>query len=200
MKDIKITDSISYIEATDDPLSADIGIVRGADGVWLFDVGNGTIELPPSDDGYSVVLSHFHADHTGNVDKIHSRELYVSGETLRHVGRGTVVDRSVCFGNLRVFPLPSCHAKGCLALEVDGKYTFVGDALYSKFRDGYYIYNAQLLKDEIAALEALRSPYLLVSHYKGLMRDKDEVLKELKEIYGMRKSGDPEIKIKADRD
>ena len=43
-----------------------------------------------------------------------------------------------------------------------------GDTLYSKARDGYYVFNAQLVKEEIAVLKGLKAPYLLVSHYKGL--------------------------------
>lgn len=38
---IKINDRLSYIEASDDPLCADIGIVRTENCVWLYDVGNG---------------------------------------------------------------------------------------------------------------------------------------------------------------
>jgi hypothetical protein len=63
-------------------------------------------------------------------------------------------------------------------------------------KDGFYIYNAQLLKDEIEVLSALRSPYLLVSHYSGLVRKKDDVIGELKTIYGLREKNSSEIKIR----
>ena len=36
---IKIADRISYIKATGNPLSADIGIVEGNEFIWLFDIG-----------------------------------------------------------------------------------------------------------------------------------------------------------------
>ena len=41
MNKIKLTDKISYIAASTDPLSADIGIIRDNGVTWLYDVGNG---------------------------------------------------------------------------------------------------------------------------------------------------------------
>lgn len=146
---------------------------------------------------YRVVLSHFHRDHVENLSRLRVEELYVSGETRRHVNGGTVVEENVAVDGLCVFRLPSSHAKGCLGLEVDGEYTFVGDGLYSKFRDGYYIYNAQLVKEEIGMLKGLTAPRLLVSHYKGLVRDRAEVIAELEELYAGRSKDSAEIMVKA---
>ena len=183
MNAITINDRIRYIEAADDPLSADIGIIRQDDSTWLYDVGNGEKNIAGLDGCYHIVLSHFHADHTGNIDRLRSESLYVSKETYDHVHRGTVIEDDLYVGDLHIFPIPSSHTKGCLGLEVDGTYAFVGDALYSKVKNGYYVYNAQFLKEEIEALGRLRSSWLLVSHFKGLIRSKKEVIGELKEIY-----------------
>ena len=144
---ITINDAISYIEASDDPLSADVGIVKTDGGVWLYDVGNDERALSGLTGSYYVVLSHFHADHTGNIEKVRAELLYVSKETFRHVRMGTVVSADISVGDLHIFPLPSSHTKGCLGLEVGEAYAFVGDALYSRVRDGFYVYNAQLLKE-----------------------------------------------------
>ena len=192
---ISINGKISYIEATPDPLSADIGVIRDESGVWLFDVGNDPWRIADLTDEYNVVLSHFHQDHAGSIDRIRAKELYLSKETYRHVGRGTVVESDIRIGGLHIFPIPSSHTKGSLGLEVDESYAFVGDALYSKVKDGFYIFNAQLLKAEIDVLSGLKAPYFLVSHFKGLIRSKDEVIEELKEIYGMREKNDPEIRV-----
>ena len=193
---IEINDTISYIEATDAPLSADVGVIRNGGAVWLYDVGNGEKALSALPGGaYRVVLSHFHADHTGNLDRIPAAALYVSQETYRHVGRGIVVSEALCVGDLRIFPLPSSHAKGCLGLEVGGTYAFVGDGLYSKVRDGCYIYNTQFLRDEIAVLRALWAPNLLVSHRKGLVQARAEALEALEAIYAMREKNFAEIKV-----
>lgn len=193
MNRIEINERISYIEATEDPLSADIGIIRCDDAEWLYDVGNDERSLEGLDGQYNVVLSHFHQDHTGSLDKIRTGALYVSGETFRHTGWGTVVNGDLTIGGLRIFQLPSSHTKGCLGLEIGNEYAFVGDALYCKAKNGYYVYNAQLLKDEIEVLKELKAPKLLVSHFKGLVRPKDEVIAELEQIYSMREKNNPDI-------
>ena len=196
MKENIINEKISYIECSDDPLSADIGIIRDGDAVWLYDVGSDERAISELTGNYNVVLSHFHQDHTGNIGKLNIKEAFVSPETKRHVQMGTVADKDIFVGNLHIFPLPSSHCKGCLGLEVEETYAFVGDALYSKFRDGYYIFNAQLVKDAIAVLKKLKAPYLLVSHFKGLVRCRDEVIAELTELYQHRGKNSQEIKVK----
>lgn len=196
MKENIINEKISYIECSDDPLSADIGIIRDGDAVWLYDVGSDERAISELTGNYNVVLSHFHQDHTGNIGKLNIKEAFVSPETKRHVQMGTVADKDIFVGNLHIFPLPSSHCKGCLGLEVEETYAFVGDALYSKFRDGYYIFNAQLVKDAIAVLQNLKAPYLLVSHFKGLVRRRDEVIAELTELYQHRGKNSQEIKVK----
>ena len=196
MKENIINKKISYIECSDDPLSADIGIIRNGDAVWLYDVGSDERAISELTGNYNVVLSHFHQDHTGNIGKLNIKEAFVSPETKRHVQMGTVADKDIYVGNLHIFPLPSSHCKGCLGLEVEETYAFVGDALYSKFRDGYYIFNAQLVKDAIAVLKKLKAPYLLVSHFKGLVRCRDEVIAELTELYQHRGKNSQEIKVK----
>ena len=196
VKEIVINEKISYIECSDDPLSADIGIIRNGDAVWLYDVGSDERAIFELTRNYDVVLSHFHQDHTGNIGKLNIKEAFVSHETKRHVQMGTVADKDIYIGNLHIFPLPSSHCRGCLGLEVDETYAFVGDALYSKFRDGYYIFNAQLVKEKIAVLKKLKAPYLLVSHFKGMVRRRDEVIAQLEELYRSRDKNSPEIKLK----
>lgn len=196
VKEIVINEKISYIECSDDPLSADIGIIRNGDAVWLYDVGSDERAISELTGNYNIVLSHFHQDHTGNIGKLNIKEAFVSHETKHHVQMGTIADKDIYIGNLHIFPLSSSHCKGCLGLEVDETYAFVGDALYSKFRDGYYIFNAQLVKEEIAVLKKLKAPYLLVSHFKGMVRRRDEVIAELEELYHSRDKNSPEIKVK----
>ncbi len=195
---VTINDRISYIEACDEPLSADIGVIRAEDGLWLYDVGCGAERVAGLTGSYSIVLSHFHADHTGNLDALRAEALYVSAETYRHVRRGTVIDADTWFGDMHVFPLPSSHARGCLGLEVAERWAFVGDGLYSKVRDGCWVYNAQQLQSEIKVLRALCAQDLLVSHFPGLVRGRDEVLEELEAIYAMRDKNFSEIVVPRD--
>ncbi len=202
MNKIIVNEKISCIEASDHPLSADVGIIRENDAAWLYDVGNGENPISELKEGCNVVLSHFHADHIGNIGRLRPKELYLSKETYGHLpkemaadGGIHIVTEPVSIGNLYIFPLPSSHAKGSLGLEIDGTYAFVGDALYCKAKNDRYVYNAQLLKEEIDVLNSLRSPFLLVSHFKGLVRKKEDVLEELKTIYAMREKDCPEILI-----
>ena len=193
MKEHFVSDTLSYIGACDGPLSADIGIVRENGLTVLYDVGCGAERIAGLEESDFAVLSHFHRDHSGNVGLIRPRGLYVSKETFCHVGRGTVVTESLELGPVRLFPLPSSHARGCLGMET-GDFAFVGDALYGCVRGGELVYNVQLLAEEIAVLAGLRARTLLVSHVEGLIRGKAEVLDELRALYARRQPGVPEIR------
>lgn len=192
---IAINDMISYISSSKDPLSSDIGIIKYKSEEWLFDVGADSRAISELPSVYNIVLSHFHKDHIANLSLIAAKKIFSSAETLRHIGRGKLVNSDVYNGSLHIFPIPSSHCKGCIGLEVEDSFAFVGDALYSKFKDGYYIYNTTLLKDEIEVLKSLKAPSLLVSHYPGLVRSRFEVIEELREIYSRRDKNDPFIKV-----
>lgn len=63
----KINEYISYIPATEIPISSDVGIIYGKNCTCVFDVGS----IPESLDflhslngNVKIVISHFHADHT----------------------------------------------------------------------------------------------------------------------------------------
>lgn len=192
----QISDKISYIPATEDPLSADIGIIRESGQTWLYDVGDGAAAIDGLTGIFQVVLSHFHQDHTGNLQKLHIQNLYVSDETQRHTGIGTVVNGDLYFGALHLFPLPSSHCKGCLGLEVEGRYAFVGDALYCKTKNGAYTFSVQLVHDLLAVLKRLTAPDLLVSHFPGMVRPRAEVIAEFEALYAMRQPGNNEILLR----
>lgn len=196
MEEIVINEKISYIKSSEDPLSADIGIVRDDGKIWLYDVGSDERKIQGLNQHYQVVISHFHQDHTGNMQRLSIDELYVSRESYKHMGTGTVVTDVVRQGTITIFPIPSSHCKGCLGMEIDGQYAFVGDALYSRNKGGYHSYNAQLLKAEIDVLKNIKAPYLLVSHFEGLIRSREEVIKELENIYRQREKNSSEIRVK----
>ena len=198
--EIKINDKISYIEANDNPLSADIGIIKANDFTYLFDVGNGFKNIDTLKETYNVILSHFHLDHIGNINLLKINKLYCSKETYKHLPREVsekceviIVDNELIIDNLRIFVIPSSHAKGCLGLEIDETYTFLGDATYCNFKNNHLSYNAQLLNEEINVLKKLKSKYLLISHYNGLIRNKEDVIKELEVIYSSRERNNPYI-------
>ena len=60
---------------------------------------------------------------------------------------------------LHLFPIPSSHAKGSLALEVDETWCFLGDAAYATQKNGQTVYNAERLLAEIRVLKNVRAPH-----------------------------------------
>lgn len=188
---IGITDNISYIKASEKPLSADVGIIEGDEYLWIFDVGASEtvldflnrIEKPKK-----AVLSHFHPDHTANTDKVAIDEIYLGANTFNYIKRGTVVEKDVFIEDgaaIHIFSLPSSHAKGSLGLEI-GDYAFLGDATYATMKQGKVCYNASVLKEEISVLKSLSAKYFLLSHDEKFIKSREEVIAELEEIYSKR--------------
>lgn len=188
---IKITNRIGYIKASENPLSADVGIFFGDGAVWLFDIGAcertakliNSIEKPKK-----AVISHFHPDHMGNLEHAELNELYLGAHTFKYANRGTVVEEDTFIDdgeNIHIFPLPSSHAKGSLGLEI-GEYAFLGDGIYSTMKKGKTCYNMSVLKEEITVLKSLSAKYFLISHDEKFIRTKEEIIGELEKIYSGR--------------
>ncbi len=196
-----IIDKISYIKATENPLSADVGVIYGEDYVYLFDVGNSDVTLEAIDGlekEKKVILSHFHPDHIGNLDRGQWQEIFLGKNTFGYTHRGTVVEQDIYLEDgvkLHIFPLPSSHAKGSIGLEVNGKYAFLGDATYATQKAGKVVYNAGILAEEIRVLEKLDAKYFMLSHREPFVQEKEVVLSELKAIYARRKQGEPYIEV-----
>lgn len=196
-----MTDYIQYIKATDTPLSADVGIVDGKEYCWIFDVGNSEEarqELAAITKNKAVVLSHFHPDHMGNLDKVSYSRLYCGDNTFKYTKTGEIVNRELFMEDgvsIHLFQIPSSHAKGSIGMEVNGEYAFWGDAAYSTTKNGKRVYNAQLLLEQIRLLESLSSKYILLSHEKEFVTEKDRLLEELRGWYGKRDAKSPYICI-----
>lgn len=212
----KLDDNISYIEPTINPLSANVVIINGKDAVWLYDVGNHpdipdmleyyirteccdyesdyVLQNKKLNKKVNIVLSHFHQDHIGNITHICERfdcgNIYQGRLTYKHTHMGNVVDNDICIddGNvsLHIFPLPSSHAKGSVALEVNNKYCFLGDGLYAMQKGSQRLYNSGILKEEINALKIIRAEKFMCSHKTPFGRSKAGVIRWLESIYNMR--------------
>lgn len=191
-----ITDRISYFPATEKPLSADVGIIRCDDELWIYDVGSSKEAAEVISDlagPRNIVLSHFHPDHAGNIGRVAYDALYAGAFTCRKLEKGTVVDAHLHFENgIHIFPLPSGHAKGCVGLEYKD-HAFLGDAIYSMEKNGKAAYNAGLLKELIGVLKSLRANWFLVSHSEPFARPGAEVIMQLEEIYARRDRYGPYI-------
>ena len=188
---IKINDRISYVKATEKPLSADVGIVEGDEFIWIFDVGadeSVPISLNKIQKPKNAVISHFHPDHMKNLEHVDLNEVYLGANTFKYAKRGNVVDEDVFINDgaeIHLFPLPSSHAKGSVGMET-GDYAFLGDAIYSTMKQGKVCYNASVLKEGIAVLKNLSAKFFLISHDEIFVRPKEEIISELSEIYSKR--------------
>lgn len=133
----RLADKIYYVPASENPLSADVFFIEAGERVYIYDVGSSVAareQIEAVTRGKIIVLSHFHADHTANVPEITFEELYAGKETVKHTGIGKTVDKEIILEAdvpIRLVPLPSSHAKDCVALCYGTEYAFCGDATYA---------------------------------------------------------------------
>lgn len=194
---------IQIIPETTHPLSADVGIIESKNAWWIYDVGaseeaRDIINSLYGKDGkkVNIVISHFHCDHTKNLPYIKYDNLYVGEHTYKRRHMGTIVKEPLEFNDgieVKIIPLPASHAKGCLALEVNGEYTFLGDGTYCGEKPTRRYYNAGLLLEEIRTLQRLESPFVFLSHDRLVIRKKDIVIMQLQQLYDLRKGNEPYI-------
>lgn len=196
---IRLNNLISYISPTENPLSANVVMIQGKEALWLYDVGNHpdipqVIEQFRDGRNVNVILSHFHEDHTGGLPDIACNEIYQGKYTYRHTEKGVIVQDNIYIQDgdvsLHIFPLPSSHAKGCVALEVNEEWCFLGDALYAMQKCGHNLYNAGVLKEEIAVLENVKAKHFMLSHRTPFETPKEIIMRWLGDIYDRRVKGE----------
>ena len=191
----KISENISYLPAKENPLSADVVFITQPDCCWIFDVGTNEdafnyieeINLPKK-----IVLSHFHQDHSTNLNRISYDELYVGQNKTREFPEQIVVTEPKALGNIKIVPVVASHSKGCLILVFE-EYAFLGDAIYPTEKTGRPCYNAQQLLDEIRTLKTLDVKYFCTSHATVFVKSKDSIITHLEEIYSKRIGNEPYI-------
>ena len=199
-----ITDKISYITPTMQPLSANVCVIEGEDYLWVYDVGKNSfvsdmlskISQEKGKD-IKIVLSHFHPDHIANLQYIKWSKLYQGKNTYKYTHIGDVVEEEIRIdkseANLSIFPMPSSHAKGSLALMADETYCLLGDALYPAHKGNKTVYNAGMVKQQIDLLNKIPASYILLSHREPFVQKKQAVIAWLCEIYSKREKNQPWI-------
>lgn len=242
IEQIAITDKISYIKATDNPLSADVILVDGQEYLYVFDVGNNeqvAEYLNSIPKKKRVILSHFHTDHMGNIGRVNWEYVYFGTNTEKYFqqyipdylaqrlaelpmalvetfagktesGSDSAAKEAGKFPryvtvfdlvkisdgvSIEIHHVPNSHAKGSLLLQVDEEYVFIGDSLYSKVDGDNYVYNAQLLKEEIELLKNLSGKQIFSSHEARPLKAKTGVIRFLEQIYENREKNDAYIRI-----
>lgn len=214
----RINDRISYLKSQTEPLSADVIRINGDENVWIFDVGNSNeaFEKIKAIEGHkNIVLSHFHADHVGNVGRLMEAAgdeitLFVSRQTQKYTQKYTqtregaeiLVESEMLLNDgidIRIVPMPSSHSKGCLVLEVDGEYAFLGDSAYPMQKDEKRVYNVQKLKEQMNVVNGLQASKLYLSHEERPVIAQKAIAKFLESVYEKRNSQDVYIELKEKR-
>ncbi|MGN1019003.1 MAG: hypothetical protein ACI4O7_01410 [Aristaeellaceae bacterium] len=199
----RLTDTIGYYPAREQPLSAEVAVIAGDSGWWIFDAGAAedvaaVVRALPGEK--RLLISHFHQDHMACWEQMQCGEIYAAPHTLRYTGRGTAVRSPLILrdgADLRLFPLPSSHARGCLGLETEG-FAFLGDGLYACVKQGRWAYNTSVLAETLRTLRNLQADRLLLSHDFGRVRARGEVVAELEAVYARRQPGEPYIFLEAE--
>lgn len=203
---VKITERISYIPASKEPLSADVIFIEGEEYLYVFDVGN-NVQVAEYINGISkkkkVILSHFHADHIGNLGRVACETVFCGTETQKHIEKISVHTMEM-YGaepvfltdgiSVGIYPVPSSHAKGSLLLLAED-YIFLGDSLYCQTKGNLAVYNAQLLQEEIRLLKELPATYVFSSHEKRPVKPKTVAVRFLEQIYAKREKNNPYIVV-----
>jgi len=194
-----LSDRVAYLPASFEPLSSDVGIIRGDRYCWIFDTGR-CDEAANVIRGISreknIVLSHFHGDHTDNLCRVTYKNLYCGDYTQRRLQTGAAVNEPLSFDDgvkLTIFPLPSTHSKGALGLEVNEEYAFLGDALYTAYKYGEIAYNAGRMNEMLQTLKKLKADKFLISHKRNFVQPREKIISRLEEIYKDRIPGEPYI-------
>lgn len=198
---IPISERIAYWPGTHHPLCAEVVTVRGDGYTWVFDAGSGpaaAAHIRALPGRKNLIVSHFHPDHMGNWDQVEWKKLYLGDYACGKICAGTAVTEEMSFEDgaaLRVFPLPSSHARGSLALEVDGQYLFLGDGIYGTMKNGERVHNQTVLLSLIRTLESSSAPYFALSHAVPFVQPRDQVLSDLKTLYARRDPRSPYIPV-----
>lgn len=199
-----LCDQITYLTPTEIPLSSNVVLIEGSHTLWVYDVGSHPVipeilwqKAAQIGKEIRVILSHFHPDHIANLSQIPCAEIYQGKNTFRYTQKGTIVEKAIFIDDgsmqLQLFPVPSSHAKGSLALEVNHTWCFLGDAVYATQKRGQHVYNAERLLAEICCLKNVQAPWFLSSHSEPFQQKKEDVIGQLEIIYSRRVLGEPYI-------
>ncbi len=203
-----ITDRISFLPSSEDPLSADVYVIRGDERSYVVDVGScdAAYNLISSLGKRTIVITHFHDDHMKNLRRmeVEDKNLFLTEQTRKvldapvykelYVKKGTLVTAPITLTDgikITVIPVPSSHAKGSLGVITDEEYLFLGDSFYSSAKG----YNVSLLYDEIRILKEMSFTKVIMSHDEKIY-SREEIIGELESYYEKREKNNPFIQLR----
>lgn len=196
-----------HIKPTNEPLSSDVYIIKGEKELWIFDAGSNDeacMKLNETEGKKNLIISHFHNDHTYNVRRVKFDNIYASGYTAERIKEYsdfiTIVKNDIYIEDgdikIHIFPIPSSHSKGSLALELNEEYIFMGDSAYAMQKNGVVVFNAGQVKAEIDRLKSLKADKVILSHEKRPVFRKETIIRNLERVYSKRKKDNPYIEVK----
>ena len=183
----QLSPKIQQIPAASDPLSADVFMIEGDTRYYVFDVGcndEAFEAISALNKPVTVILSHFHRDHTGNMARLVPDKVLAGARTRKYVDSATLIDAPLIIRDgveIIVQPCVSPHAPGCLIATVDGEYTFIGDLHYARPGTGQ-----GEAKGMMNVLKTLNTRYFVVSHaQENPLVEKSALLQSIKEYFDL---------------
>lgn len=164
----RIAPRILRVPPVTEPLSSDAFIIEGDARYYVFDVGasdSAYAAIAVLDKPITVILSHFHRDHTANMARLTPADTLVGARTRKQLGLGTLLDRPLVIRDgveILVQPCVSPHAPGCLIATVDRCCTLIGDLHYAQPGGGQ-----GELRGMLNVLKKLDTQHFVVSHAAG---------------------------------
>lgn len=183
----EIAPGIFRVPPVREPLSSDVFVVEGEKRFYVLDAGT-------SDAAYEairsltkpvwMILSHFHRDHIGNMERLSPERVLCGLRTRKYVKDCTPVEEEILMDDgvlIRVQPVVSPHAPGCVMMTVNDTYTFLGDAAYARPGEGQ-----GEAKGLVNALKKLNTQYLIASHNpENPVEEKEAALRDIRQYFGI---------------
>ena len=163
-----IGNRIKYLPATNEPLSADVYFIDGDKYCYIYDVGNNANSLHYINQLCKekvVILSHYHKDHTGNIEEIHYHDLYVGKKTHEVIGKGIIVEDKLTINDgakIDVTHCPSPHTDGSLIVTIDNEYTLIADLYFTRPP-----FDEEKAMKMIDFLRNIDTQYFVISHLEN---------------------------------
>ena len=180
-----IAEGIRYLPASDDPLSADVYFIEGDERCYIFDVGNNDDSLYYINQIRKekiVILSHYHKDHIGNIERISYHDLYVGKKTYETIGKGKIVEDTITINDgvkIEIIHCTSPHTDGSLIVNVNNEYTLIADLYFTRPP-----FDREKAMKMVRTLEDIDTRYFVVSHQEDRkVISKEELILELTEYF-----------------
>ena len=180
-----INNNIKYLPSSKEPLSADVYFIEGEKNCYIYDVGNDTNSLTSINRvgrGKTVILSHYHKDHTGNIEQIKCDALYVGRKTHEIIKKGEIVEENITINDgikIEIIPCTSPHTDGSLIVNINNEYALIADLYFT--RPPFDTEKAKLMVEHLKNID---TKYFVISHLEDeKIVPKEKMITELSEYF-----------------